>query len=134
MSAVPPKADIPKPTPDFCLCEGFSDACRGWACAAHSVGRRRRSLRGGNRGGIRRGGTGGSVYGDLTAAGCLAVVTGLLDREDSVGRETGGHGVATALRWRWRVLQVELGARGGLEPSGAVAGLGGRHAWRFSKW
>ncbi len=35
------------------------------------------------------------------------------------------------LRWRWRVLQVELGARGDLEPSGAVAGLGGRHAWRF---
>ena len=49
-------------------CEGFSDACRGWACAANSVGRRRRSLRGRNRGGIRRGGAGGSVYGDLTAA------------------------------------------------------------------
>ncbi len=25
-------------------CEGFSDACRGWACAANSVGRRPRSL------------------------------------------------------------------------------------------
>ena len=35
-----------------------------------SGGRRRRSLKslgGGNRGGIRRGGSGGSVYGDLTA-------------------------------------------------------------------
>ena len=31
-----------------------------------------------------------------------------------------------------RVLLVELGARGGLEPSGAVAGAGGRHASRFS--
>ncbi len=100
----------------------------------NSSGRRRTSLRGGNRGGIGRGGVGGSVYGDLTSAGCLAVITGLLDREDSVGRGTGGHGVATALRWRWRVLRVEPGARGGLERSGAVAGLGGRHAWRFSKW
>ncbi len=59
------------------------------------------------------------------------MLRGLLDREDSVGRETGGPGVATALRWRWRVLLGEVGARGGLEPSGAVAGLGGRHAWRF---
>ncbi len=50
------------------------------------------------------------------------MLRGLLDREDSVGRETGGQGVATALRWRWRVLQVELGALAGLEPSGAVAG------------
>ncbi len=47
---------------------------------------------------------------------------GLLDREDSVGRETGGHGIATALRWRWRVLLGEVGARGDLEPSGAAAG------------
>ncbi len=43
------------------FCEGFSDACRGWACAANSVGRRPRSLRGRNRGGIRRGGAGGSL-------------------------------------------------------------------------
>ncbi len=73
-SASPPKADIPRPTLDFRFCEGFSDACRGWACAANSVGRRPRSLRGRNRGGIRRGGAGGPVYGDLTAAGCLPVV------------------------------------------------------------
>ncbi len=50
------------------------------------------------------------------------MLRGLLDREDSVGRETGGHGIATALRWRWRVLLGEVGARGGLKPSGAAAG------------
>ena len=115
-------------------CEGLSDGCRGQVSAMNSSGRRRTSLRGGNRGEIRRGGAGGSVYGDLTSAGCLAVITGVLDREDSVGRETGGHGIATALRWRWRVWLGEPGAWGGLEPSATVAGLGDRHAWRFSKW
>ncbi len=50
-SAYTPKADILVAVTDFRLCEGFSDACRGWACAANSVGRRRRSLRGRNRGG-----------------------------------------------------------------------------------
>ena len=59
---------------NFRSCEGLSDACRGWACAANSLGRRPRSLREGNRGGIRRGGAGGSVYGDLTAARWLAGV------------------------------------------------------------
>ncbi len=47
---------------------------------------------------------------------------GLLDREDSGGRETGGQGIGTALRWHWRVLPGEVGVRGGLEPSGAAAG------------
>ncbi len=63
--------------------------------------------------------------------GGLRGLRGLLDREDLAGRETGGHGVATALRWRRRVLPGEVGPRGGLEPSGAVAGLGGRHGLRF---
>ena len=35
---------------DVRLCEGLSDACRIQACAMGSVGRRRTSLRGGNRG------------------------------------------------------------------------------------
>ncbi len=70
--------------------------------------------------------------GILRRQGVCRSLRDLLDREDPVGRETDGPGVATALRWRWRVLQVELGARGGLEPSGTVAGVGGRHASRFS--
>ncbi len=74
------------------LCEGFSDACRGWACAANSLGRRRRSLRGRNRGGIRRGGSGGSVYGDLTAATvsagrCVACWTVMADAVEALGQD-----------------------------------------------
>ena len=49
-SALPPKADILRLTLDFRSCEGLSDACRMHGVAAHSVGRRRTSLSGGNRG------------------------------------------------------------------------------------
>ncbi len=133
------------PPANVSTCEGFSDACRGWVCAANSVGRRPRSLRGGNRGGIRRGGAGGSVYGDLMAAGWLAGVAWSAGSRGSGQPRDRRGGVATNLRWRRRVLLGEVGARGGIEPSGAaclreagaslrrrqVAGLGGRHAWRF---
>ncbi len=112
-------------------CKGLSDACRIQACAAHSVGRRPASLKGGNRGGIRPGGSAGSAYGDLTAAGWLAGIAWSAGSRGPGQPRDRGHGVATAFRWRRRVLPGELGARGGLEPSGAVAGLGGRHAWRF---
>ena len=82
-------------------------------------------------GGIRRGGAAGSVYGDLTAAGWLAGVGWSAGSRGSGQPRQRRGGFATTLRWRWRVLLAELGARGGLEPSGAVAGFGGRHAWRF---
>ncbi len=52
-SALPPGADIPRSLLDFRFCEGLSDACRGQVSAMNSSGRRRTSLRGGNRGGIR---------------------------------------------------------------------------------
>ena len=51
-----------------CSCEGLSDACRShWPLCLASVGRRRTSLKGGNRGRLRLAAAGISVYGDLTA-------------------------------------------------------------------
>ena len=84
-SAYPPTADIPAVPADFRLCEGLSDACRVWVSATGSIGRRRTSLRGGNRGPFMLGGAGGSVYGELTAAGWLAWVA------RSAGLQGSGH-------------------------------------------
>ncbi len=133
-SALPPKADILVAVTDFRLCEGLSDACRGWVSATGSIGRRRTSLRGGNRGGIRLGGAGGSIYGDLTAAGWFPGVAW------SAGSRGSGHprqrrgGFSTTWRWHWWDLLADLGARQGIEQSEAVAGGKGRHGSRFSKW
>ncbi len=126
------KADITNVVADFRSCEGLSDACRIQACAVVSAGRRRTSLRGGNRGGIRRGGSAGSVYGDLTAAGWLAGAAWFAGlRRSGRPRDRRG-GVVTTWRWHWWVLLGEPGARGGLEPSATMAGVGGRHPSRFS--
>ncbi len=60
-----------------CFCQGLSDACRGRVVAALGlVGRRRTSLRVGNRGGIGRGGKVRAAYGDLRAAGRPSRVAG----------------------------------------------------------
>ncbi len=120
-SALPPATDILDRAGNVSSCKGLSDACRGWATATGSVGRRPTSLRGGNRGGIRFGGAGGSVYGDLTAAGWFSGVAWSAGSRGSGQPRDRRGGFATTLRWRRRVLLVELGARGGLEPSGAVA-------------
>jgi hypothetical protein len=39
-------------TPTFCCCYGFSDACRCWTVRRPRAAKRRRSLRGGHRGGL----------------------------------------------------------------------------------
>ena len=83
--------------------------------------------------GIRLGGLGGSVYGDLTVAGWLAGIARSAGCQGSVQRRDRRGGFSPTLRWRWRVWQGESGARQGIEQSEAVAGGKGRHGSRFSK-
>ena len=96
-SALPPKADVSVAVADFRVCEGLSDACRGQVSAMNSSGRRRTSLRGGNRGGIRLDGAAGSVYGDLTAAGWFSGVAMSAGCQGSGQRRQRRGGFATPL-------------------------------------
>ncbi len=99
----------------------------------YSGGRGPTSLKGGNRGGIRLRGAACWVYGDWGAAGWLPVVAWPCGSRGSGRPRQRRGGFATTLRCCRRVLLAELGARHGLEPSGAVAGGKGRHRARFSK-
>ena len=107
------------PPGNVSVCEGLSDACRDWTSAANSVGRRRTSLRGGNRGPGWTGwcrrlwGFDGLAFGvDGGEVGAISVIWAL-------GASTRClFGLATAFEGHWRAPWVRWR---GLEQSGAVA-------------
>ncbi len=102
-------------------CEGLSDACRIQACATGSVGRRRTSLRGGNRG---PGWTGWcrQLWGfDGLAFGVEGGEFGAISVIWTLGASTRWlfGGLAVAFEGNWR---APWGPWRGIEQSGAVAG------------
>jgi hypothetical protein len=101
-------------------------AVDGWLRRLASAGRCRTSLRGGNRGGIRRGGGAGAAYGDLTAAGRLWRVARSVGWRGCGQRRYRGGAFLTTWRCCSMVSFADPRACGGIGQSGAVAG-GGRH-------
>ncbi len=120
---------------NFRFCKGLSDACLRQAGAADCLGRQASDKPQGRKPrGLRLGGSGWLVYGDLTVAGWLWRVAGSVGSRDSGRRRGGRGGIPTPWRWRGREVFADPRARGVLEPSGAVAGGRGRQYSRFSKW
>ena len=115
--------------------DGLSDVCRSWAAGANSVGRRRTTLRGGNRGTFMLGGSACTPYGDLRVGRWFLRVR-RADRWQRFGRLVQPGGGHTGLRLRLSSLIGADGAGVGLDlvkrrrGRSRTGGMGERH-WGF---
>ena len=119
----------------FLRLTGLSDVCRSWAAGANSVGRRRTTLRGGNRGTFMLGGSACTPYGDLRVGRWFLRVR-RADRWQRFGRLVQPGGGHTGLRLRLSSLIGADGAGVGLDlvkrrrGRSRTGGMGERH-WGF---